>query len=88
MSGTTVAPRIFRAYDVRGRTDTELTPEVARLIGRAHATHLRRRYGTATIVVGRDTRPSSAGLLAAFAEGARASGADVVGIGRSPSPLL
>ncbi len=88
MSGTTVEPRIFRAYDVRGRADTELTPEVARLIGRAHATHLRRACGAATIVVGRDNRPSSAGLLGGFVEGARASGVDVVGIGLSPSPLL
>ena len=81
-------PRIFRAYDVRGRADTELTPDVARLIGRAYATHLRRAGGPATIVVGRDNRPSSAGLLGAFVEGARASGVDVVGIGLSPSPLL
>ena len=88
MSGTTVEPRIFRAYDVRGRADTELTPEVARLIGRAYATHLRRAGGAATIVVGRDNRPSSEGLLRGFVEGARASGVDVVVIGLSPSPLL
>ena len=88
MSGTTVEPRIFRAYDVRGRADTELTPDVARLIGRAYATHLRRAGGAATIVVGRDNRPSSEGLLRGFVEGARASGVDVVGIGLSPSPLL
>ena len=88
MSGTTVEPRIFRAYDVRGRADTELTPDVARLIGRAYATHLRRAGGAATIVVGRDNRPSSAGLLGGFVEGARASGVDVVGVGLSPSPLL
>ena len=88
MSGTTVEPRIFRAYDVRGRADTELTPEVARLIGRAYATHLRRAGGAATIVVGRDNRPSSEGLLGGFVEGARASGVDVVAIGLSPSPLL
>ena len=88
MSGTTVEPRIFRAYDIRGRADTELTPDAARLIGRAYATHLRRAGGTATIVVGRDNRPSSEGLLRGFVEGARASGADVVAIGLSPSPLL
>ena len=88
MSGTTVEPRIFRAYDVRGRTDTELTPDAARLIGRAYATHLRRAGGAATIVVGRDNRPSSEELLRGFVEGARASGVDVVGIGLSPSPLL
>ena len=87
MSGTTVEPRIFRAYDIRGRTDAELTPDVARLIGRAYATHLRRAGGAATIVVGRDNRPSSEGLLRGFVEGARASGVDVVGIGLSPSPL-
>ena len=61
---------------------------MARLIGRAYATHLRRAGGTATIVVGRDNRPSSEGLLRGFVEGARASGVDVVGIGLSPSPLL
>ncbi len=88
MSGTTVEPRIFRAYDIRGRADTELTPDAARLIGRAYATHLRRAGGAATIVVGRDNRPSSEELLRGFVEGARASGVDVVGIGLSPSPLL
>ena len=61
---------------------------MARLIGRAYATHLRRAGGAATIVVGRDNRPSSEGLLGGFVEGARASGVDVVVIGLSPSPLL
>jgi phosphomannomutase/phosphoglucomutase len=38
-----VAPSIFREYDVRGRIDGELTPEAARLIGRAFGSEMRRR---------------------------------------------
>jgi phosphomannomutase/phosphoglucomutase len=33
-----INPVIFREYDIRGTVDTELTPEFARILGRAYAT--------------------------------------------------
>jgi phosphomannomutase/phosphoglucomutase len=80
-------PHIFRAYDVRGRVGTDITPDVFRQIGRAYATLIRRNGGR-RIAVGQDNRESSAGLKAAFVEGVRAAGADAVDIGLVTTPIL
>jgi phosphomannomutase len=68
---------IFKAYDVRGIYPDELDESLARRIGNvfAHFT------GAQHLVVGRDMRPSSAPLAAAFIEGAVLAGADVIDIG-------
>ena len=79
---------IFRAYDIRGVVGADLDPEVAALIGRAYGTHLRRAYGVATMVLGRDNRPSSPSLRDGLVRGARAAGLSVIDIGLAPSPLL
>ena len=65
-----------KAYDVRGVVPDQLDDDVARALGAAFV----RVVGAAggSIVVGHDMRPSSPGLVAAFAEGATAQGADVV----------
>jgi phosphomannomutase / phosphoglucomutase len=80
-------PHIFRAYDVRGRLGTDINPEVFAQVGRAYAT-LIRRSGGRTIAVGQDNRESSGGLKAAFTDGARAAGLDVVDIGLTTTPML
>jgi phosphomannomutase/phosphoglucomutase len=80
-------PHIFRAYDVRGRVGADITPGVFRQVGRAYASLLRRRGGR-TIAVGQDNRLSSGDLRAAFIEGVRAAGVDVVEIGLVTTPLL
>jgi phosphomannomutase/phosphoglucomutase len=80
-------PHIFRAYDVRGRVGEDIHPDVFRQVGRAYATLLRRRGGR-RIAVGQDNRLSSAGLKAAFVEGVRAAGVDVVDIGTVTTPIL
>lgn len=80
-------PHIFRAYDVRGRVGADVNPDVFRRVGRAYATLLRRRGGR-TIAVGQDNRVSSSDLRAAFIEGVRAAGVDVVEIGLATTPLL
>ncbi|HXH82726.1 MAG TPA: phosphomannomutase/phosphoglucomutase [Candidatus Tectomicrobia bacterium] len=80
-------PHIFRAYDVRGRVGVDITPDVFRQVGRAYATLIRRNAGT-TIAVGQDNRESSAGLKAAFVEGARAAGVNVVDVGLVTTPIL
>ena len=54
-----VPKSIFRQYDVRGIVGRELTPELARAVGRAFASVAWERLGRApTIAVGRDNRPS------------------------------
>ena len=59
---------IFKAYDVRGKVGTELTPEVAQQIGRAFADWL---PSEGAVAVGRDMRPDSAALAAGIIEGLR-----------------
>lgn len=80
-------PHIFRAYDVRGRVGSDINPEVFHQVGRAYATLISRNGGR-TIAVGRDNRESSAALKAAFIDGVRAAGVDVVDIGEVTTPML
>ena len=80
-------PHIFRAYDVRGRVGTDITPEVFRGVGAAYGTLIRRNGGR-TIAVGQDNRTSSGDLKAGFVEGVRSAGIDVIDIGLSPTPVL
>jgi phosphomannomutase len=77
--------RIFKAYDVRGRTDTgDLTPEMAGRIGSAFAAFT----GSGKVAVGRDCRASSPGLAGAFIEGVRAQGVDVLDLGEVATDMV
>jgi len=78
---------IFREYDIRGVTDTDLTPDVARLVARGYAAFLARRGISGAIAVGRDNRPSGNALHAELVAGLLESGLDVVDIGIVPTPL-
>jgi phosphomannomutase len=77
---------IVKAYDVRGVVPDQLDGEAARSLGAAFV----RVVGAAgsAIVIGHDMRPSSPELVAAFAEGATAHGADVVDIGLASTDQL
>ncbi len=88
MSAPTLNPRMFRAYDIRGLAGKDLTPETARLIGRAYGTWLRRERGGRTVAIGRDSRPSSPALSTAVIDGLRTAGVDVISLGLAPSPLV
>jgi phosphomannomutase len=79
-----IDPEIFKAYDVRGLYPGEINEEVARLIGRGFAAYLQ----TDRIAVSRDMRVSSPALAAAFIEGARAQGTDVVDYGMLGTDML
>ncbi|HEX2152702.1 MAG TPA: phosphomannomutase/phosphoglucomutase [Acidimicrobiia bacterium] len=68
---------IFKAYDVRGRTDAALTPDAARAIGAAFAEFV----DSSRVAVGRDCRASSPGLSEAFIDGVLSRGTDVVDLG-------
>ncbi|MEO7218223.1 MAG: phosphomannomutase/phosphoglucomutase [Gemmatimonadaceae bacterium] len=78
---------IFREYDIRGITGTQLTPEVARLIGRAFASFLTERGVIGAVAVGRDNRPSGDALRQELVAGLTESGVDVVDIGVVPTPV-
>lgn len=78
---------IFRAYDIRGIADEELTSELVEKIGQALGTIARRR-GSKTFAVGRDCRLSGARVRAAMVKGLMATGLEVVDVGLVPTPLL
>ena len=78
---------IFREYDIRGITDNQLTPEVARVVGRAFAVFLAERGVKGTVALGRDNRPSGDGLHRELVAGLLESGIDIVDIGIVPTPL-
>jgi phosphomannomutase len=72
-----INPGIFKAYDIRGLYPQEFNETVAREIGRGYAAYLQ----PGTIAVSRDMRVSSPAIAAAFIEGARSHGANVVDYG-------
>jgi len=78
---------IFRAYDIRGVVGETLTPEIARVLGRAVGSEARER-GLTEIVVGRDGRLSGPDLVAGLVEGLRSTGMDVIDIGAVPTPVV
>lgn len=80
---------IFREYDIRGLVGHELTPDVARAVGRAYGTMANDQLGrTPRVVVGHDNRPSSPELVQALMEGVETSGAKVVDVGMVPTPVV
>ena len=80
-------PNVFREYDIRGLSDTDLTDDFARDLGRAVGTHLA-RHGERRLVLGRDCRLSSPRLHDRFAEGLVETGAEVIDVGVVPTPVL
>lgn len=76
---------IFKAYDIRGRVGTELTPEVCKNIGRAFADWL---PADGPIVIGHDMRPDSRALADAIIAGVTEQGRDVWDIGQVTSDMV
>lgn len=81
---------LFRAYDVRGDSGTLMTPQSAYSIARAFACVLRDRNGkpSSTIILGRDSRPSSPALHQAVIGALLKEGVNIVDIGECSSPML
>ncbi len=75
---------IFKAYDIRGLYPGEINEEVARLIGRGFAAYLQ----VPQVAVSRDMRVSSPALAAAFIDGVRDQGTDVVDYGMMATDML
>ena len=72
-----INPSIFKAYDIRGLYPSELNEEIARQIGRGFAAYLQPKV----VGVSRDMRVSSPAVAAAFIDGVRMQGVDVVDYG-------
>jgi len=79
---------IFKAYDIRGLVDGELTPDFAFAVGGAFARFLKVEREPATVVIGEDMRPSSPELAEAFSAGVTAQGLDVIRIGLASTDML
>ncbi len=78
---------IFRAYDIRGSVEDELTPDVVQAIGQAFGS-MCLDQGISQVVTARDTRLSGPVLLEALNAGILASGCDVIDIGTTTTPML
>src|ERR1700677_4934580 len=76
--------QVFKAYDVRGTVPDQLDADMCRAIGRAMA----RFADTAQILVARDMRESGVELSAAFSDGVRAEGVDIVDLGMASTDFL
>lgn len=79
---------IFKAYDIRGLVDKELTPDFAFVTGVAVARFLEQEREPGTVVIGEDMRPSSPTLATAFAAGVTSQGLDVIRIGLASTDML
>lgn len=75
-----VSQNIFRAYDIRGTVNTDLTPEVAEQLGLSLGSELQIR-GEDKIILAWDGRLSSPELANALQQGLLNSGCNVINIG-------
>jgi len=80
-------PHIFRAYDIRGVADRNLTDDVVKALGQALGTYYRRK-GEGPVFLGRDNRLSSPRLRETLTEGLMAAGCQVKDIGVVVTPIL
>ncbi len=80
---------IFKAYDIRGTYPDQIDAEACRAIGAAFARFAIDEGGPVPhVLVARDMRPSGVELVAAFSEGVRAQGVDVVDLGLASTDLM
>jgi phosphomannomutase / phosphoglucomutase len=88
---TQVDTSIFRKYDIRGTVTgdhPQITPDLARLVGKALGTYLPKTFQTERLFVGCDNRATSPGLKAALMEGVTSTGLNVTNIGAVLTPTL
>ena len=80
-------PTILREYDIRGIVGQTLFAADAHALGRAFAATLAETGGK-RVAVGYDGRLTSPELEAALVDGLAEGGAEIVRIGRGPTPML
>ncbi|MBV9783482.1 MAG: phosphomannomutase/phosphoglucomutase [Acidisphaera sp.] len=87
-------PTVLREYDIRGIVHKTLHADDAFAIGRCFGSivagrdRASGRNGARTVAVGYDGRLSSPELEPALVEGLKASGMEVLRVGRGPTPML
>jgi phosphomannomutase len=79
--------RIFRAYDIRGKVNPDLSLELVYNIGKAYAS-LNLQGDNKQILIGFDGRLTSASLFKALCLGLQDAGAEIKTIGLVPTPIL
>jgi phosphomannomutase len=75
---------IFKAYDIRGTVPDQLDATIVRAIGTAFA----RFAKTPRVLIAHDMRESGPELAAAFSEGVRREGVDVVQLGLASTDMI
>ncbi|MCF6276759.1 MAG: phosphomannomutase/phosphoglucomutase [Candidatus Magasanikbacteria bacterium] len=83
--------KIFKAYDIRGLVNGDLSAEFAYRVGRAFVVFLKNKnidFSGKKIVVGKDMRETSEEFANAVIKGINYEGIDVVKIGLTSTPLF
>lgn len=78
---------IFRAYDIRGNAEADLSNEVVELLGCAVGSFAL-TSGQRQLVIGRDGRLSSERIHQQLIQGVLATGCDVIDLGLVATPML
>lgn len=78
---------IFRAYDIRGKVNEDLSPELVKLIGKAFGSYLLRK-GTKDIITGYDSRATSVQYQTSLIEGLRSCGCNIIDVGLTLSSIV
>lgn len=87
VSASKAGAEIFRAYDIRGVVDKNITEAKVFEIGRAFGTEVRAQ-GVSQLAMGYDGRISSPNFAIAMAKGIATAGVNVIDVGLVPSPVL
>jgi phosphomannomutase/phosphoglucomutase len=82
-----VSAQIFRAEDIQGRVDDNITDAVMHELGRAIGSQAYEQ-GVQAVIVARDCRDSGKALSDALIEGLNAAGQDALDLGAVPLPVL
>lgn len=76
-----ISKHIFRAYDIRGLYEKDITPDLFYKIGIASGDFVKKSLGGSKLAVGGDIRQSSPALMESFISGVTATGVDVISTG-------
>lgn len=84
-----IDPRIFRAYDIRGKAHSQLSADACRKIAHAFGNTISELYNKSQplMAVGRDARTHSPKFEEAVVQGLMDAGCYVLRMGQTPSPV-
>src|SRR3989338_7153060 len=84
-----INPKIFKAYDIRGKEGQDLTPEFAKRLGGAYIVWLKEKINknNPLVVVSHDVRELSLLLAKNLAKGMSMAGANVIFSGESSTSM-